>query len=141
MKVYNRMNRYTIVALTAVAIIATSSAAWWLWSTNGEQTELPIDLPLKRITNMTIGIITDSAEAEQKFEFIANYALAEVNEYAAKQGNLTRFKYVAKHADDVWAPNVIDDDESKVVIVGGVHTKIRDPLKLMVLSPPVPTRD
>jgi hypothetical protein len=104
------MNRSTFVALTVLVTIAASSAAWWLWSTTGQQTELPpINSPPKRITNVTLGIITDSAEVEQKFEFIANYALAEVNEYAAKQGDLTRFKYISEHAADIYAGGPVSD--------------------------------
>jgi hypothetical protein len=104
------MNKTTIVTLTALIIIATTSASWWIWSTTQPQNKpIPINTPIKQLTNVTLGIITDSAEDKQKFEFIANYALDEVNEYAANQGNLTRFNYISEHAADIYAINAVGD--------------------------------
>lgn len=104
------MNKTMVVVLTALAIIAVMSISWGIRSTTRPRDEpTPIVTPTKRITNVTLGIITDSAEDKQKFEFIANYALAEINKYAASQGNHTRFNYISEHAADIYASNAVGD--------------------------------
>ena len=104
------MNKTTVLVLTVVVIITALSISREIWTATQRREEPPpIVTPTKRTTNVTLGIITDSAEDKQKFEFIAKYALAEINKYAASQGNLTRFNNISEHAADIFAINAVGD--------------------------------